>query len=293
MNATFPNTADPSAGAMQPTQPPTAPPDAPGFVNPYGRWHGAFVPLWLLERGEIPTGAKMTYAVLCYHAGRQGRCFPGQRVLARELAISERQVRANLTTLVAHGMISVVQRGLRRSNVYHFCVHPWQSLARQRRDQPEEVRQPAAVPEQTPRSALERNLSAGPVGTMDMEAESMEHVPACPSTGEGEGVRSLPSSDLVETIYAAYPCQVGKPAALRAIRGALRSHAADFLLERTQLFARTYRGDPRFIPHPANWFRDERFSDPPSTWTAHSHSRPGPAPLIVQSGTFGCGATQL
>lgn len=80
-------------------------------------------------------------------------------------------------------------------------------------------------------------------------------------------VSSTPRSDPAEEIYAAYPKKVAKPAALRAIQRALKKHPAAFLLERTRRYADLYRGDPRFIPNPANWFSDERFLDDESTWT--------------------------
>ena len=74
-------------------------------------------------------------------------------------------------------------------------------------------------------------------------------------------------SDAAEEIYAAYPTDVAKPAALRAIQRALKKHPAAFLLERTRRYDELYCDDPRFIPHPAKWFSDERFLDDESTWT--------------------------
>ncbi len=70
-----------------------------------------------------------------------------------------------------------------------------------------------------------------------------------------------------EEIYAAYPRKVAKPEALKAIEKAI-SRGTDFagLLARTKLYASLVDSDPRFIPHPATWFNQERFNDDPATW---------------------------
>jgi len=77
-----------------------------------------------------------------------------------------------------------------------------------------------------------------------------------------------------EQIYAAYPYKVGRPVALRAITKALRNHTFDFLLERTQEFAKIRNGDKSFIPNPSTWFNQERFNDDPSTWKRSSDNKP-------------------
>ena len=98
-----------------------------------------------------------------------------------------------------------------------------------------------------------------------------KETPPTPFQGEcvpASGKSSDPSlKDDAEAIYAAYPKQVARPAALRAIRKALRQHPADFLLERTRRYAKTYSGESRYIPNPATWFNQERFLDDPATWT--------------------------
>lgn len=96
-----------------------------------------------------------------------------------------------------------------------------------------------------------------------------------------------------EEIYEEYPRKVGKPVALRAIRRALATHTADFLLERTKLFAATYTGDPQFIPHPSTWFRQERFNDVPATWNKCSNHNGKPPPAIIRPEKFGCGVSKL
>jgi len=96
-----------------------------------------------------------------------------------------------------------------------------------------------------------------------------------------------------EEIYAAYPKKVGKPAALRAIQRALAKRPFDFLLERTHLFATTYEGEARFVPHPAKWFNEERFNDDTATWRRTSPSRPGNSTRIVEPGQFGSGVSKL
>lgn len=107
-------------------------------------------------------------------------------------------------------------------------------------------------------------------GNMDQVTRD-NNQPPYPQGGTRVDAVAQPSnqqiSDAAEEIYAAYPKKVAKPAALRAIRQALKQHAAALLLERIHRYADLYRGDPRFIPNPAKWFSDERFLDDESTWT--------------------------
>ena len=87
-------------------------------------------------------------------------------------------------------------------------------------------------------------------------------------------------------ICAAYPKQVAKVAALYAIRQAMRKHPPEFLLERTSLFATTYNGEPRFIPHPAKWFNEQRFNDDPATWRTDASAKGKHQPKIVSLDGF-------
>jgi hypothetical protein len=91
-----------------------------------------------------------------------------------------------------------------------------------------------------------------------------------------------------EMIYAAYPKQVGKTAAFGAIQKALKQYPAKFLLERTRLFAATYNGAPRFIPHPAKWFNEHRFDDDPATWRIEPLTNGKYQPKIIKQTGFTC-----
>lgn len=84
-----------------------------------------------------------------------------------------------------------------------------------------------------------------------------------------------------EEIYSFYPRKVGRPLAIRAILKALKGWEPDFLLGRTKVFATARKGeDPKFTPHPATWFNQERFRDDPSTWgngKGEAHAEGDPA----------------
>jgi hypothetical protein len=87
--------------------------------------------------------------------------------------------------------------------------------------------------------------------------------------GEGEGeadkkqhtaLRACDSEVL--TIYAAYPRKVAKPAALRAIKAALKKVDYKTLLKAVSCHATACIGkDSQYIPHPATWFNQERWND--------------------------------
>ena len=81
-------------------------------------------------------------------------------------------------------------------------------------------------------------------------------------------------------MYTAYPKRAGKPAALAAIRNAIKQHGCDLILKATQQFAAATAGtDSQFIPYPAKWFSEERFLDDPATWKA----RRGPETSMRQN----------
>lgn len=72
--------------------------------------------------------------------------------------------------------------------------------------------------------------------------------------------------DPAEAIYKAYPRRVGKPAALKAIRAALKRMTVDELRKRVDAFAKEKAGtDIRYIPYPAKWFATYLDDEPPTT----------------------------
>lgn len=100
----------------------------PQHINPYKQFYGVWLPLWLLERQEISSGAKLVYACLARHAGEDGKCFPGHNYLLKEMGLRE----SNRKTLIRYieelvecELLEKNRRGLNRSNEYFFLFHKW------------------------------------------------------------------------------------------------------------------------------------------------------------------------
>ena len=81
----------------------------------------------------------------------------------------------------------------------------------------------------------------------------------------------------IEEVYRAYPRHIGKAAALKAIRLAVKrmeerdsgEDAVAFLLERTKLFAASPAGKRgRYTAYPATWFNRESYLDDEQEWGA-------------------------
>jgi hypothetical protein len=81
------------------------------------------------------------------------------------------------------------------------------------------------------------------------------------------------SEKFQEAIYQEYPHKVGKPAAMKAIEGALHRVKFKELLERTKAYAKSVRETGyEYIPYPQKWFNQERYNDDPSTWVRKNGS---------------------
>ena len=85
------------------------------------------------------------------------------------------------------------------------------------------------------------------------------------------------SAARIEEIYQAYPRHIGKAAALKAIRAAVKrmeerdssEDAIAFLLERTRLFATSPAGKRgQYTAYPATWFNRESYLDDEQEWGA-------------------------
>jgi hypothetical protein len=163
--------------------------------NPYKKFHGCFVPNWLLRRAEIGHGAKLTYARLCQYAGRDGRCYPSQRTLARELGVSDRSVRDYLGELETNGLVERERRGLSHTDRYHFLEHPWMDEQAGNPSTPErkdpaapERKDPASQERQDPaerrESGQETPREENPERTNEEVVRSPERAPSNDRNGE-------------------------------------------------------------------------------------------------------------
>jgi hypothetical protein len=126
---------------------------------------------------------------------------------------------------------------------------------------------PAVVPPMSQRSSSSSSSSSSEMST--------SLPPKSPKGDIGEDQHRI-DSGTIDAIYQQYPRHVGKAAALKAIRVALRgiasrlgapSDPAAWLTERVKRYADARAGqDPQFTPHPATWFNQGRFDDDPAEW---------------------------
>jgi hypothetical protein len=73
---------------------------------------------WIIFDNRISDGAKLTYLALRWCARGDGQCFPGQGFLSKARGKNERRVRDHIKQLEDVGLITVVQRGLNKTNEY-------------------------------------------------------------------------------------------------------------------------------------------------------------------------------
>ncbi len=93
-----------------------------------------------------------------------------------------------------------------------------------------------------------------------------------------------------EEIYKIYPKKVGKPSAIQAIKKAINKDGFKHILEKTQLYAKQYNGESRYIPHPSTFFNQERYNDDPSEWSQNVKTTPSPiTPHQISNDNFKTG----
>jgi hypothetical protein len=168
-----------------------SPAPRPGRINPWRMFVGSMIPNWLQCRREISQGAKLAYARLAQHAGKDCECFPKQETLAVELGVGERTANEYVRTLVKFRLIEMERPGLGRSNRYYFLDHPWiyegQPEAPSRSGQ---QRRKTSAPDPKNSSGLEPQESSAPVvkeNQLKGESEKREHT-------HSNGANGLPQS---------------------------------------------------------------------------------------------------
>ena len=93
--------------------------------NPYKVFQGVFAPYWVLEHRGISAGAKLCYIRLLGFGGRDARCYPSLETLGAGLGVSGRQARAYVKELERAGLITVDQRGLRKTCTCSCGLPSW------------------------------------------------------------------------------------------------------------------------------------------------------------------------
>jgi len=74
----------------------------------------------VLRDTRLSLGARLSYAVLLMYAWQEGATFAGQVKMAKDVGVSERQLRDYLRELQANGYIRIKRQGLNRPNLYYI-----------------------------------------------------------------------------------------------------------------------------------------------------------------------------
>lgn len=90
------------------------------FDNPDLRHGFTQIPNLVLYDPLLGANEKLCYVLLLSYAWQTGSCFPSQKLLAQDMACSERTVISTLAKLRKCKLISVERRGQGLANIYHI-----------------------------------------------------------------------------------------------------------------------------------------------------------------------------
>lgn len=96
-----------------------------------------------------------------------------------------------------------------------------------------------------------------------------------PSTDKPSN-KELSDDRKAEAIYEIYPKKVGKPAAIKAIKSALKDKPFEELLKLTSEYNKARQGsDHKYTPHPSTFYNQQRYNDDKGTWRHSEQSHHG------------------
>jgi hypothetical protein len=90
-------------------------------ADPIARHGFTQVPNFLFIESGLSMGAIVVYAKFLSYAWHNDYCFPGQQRLADDLGVSLRSVTTWINELESAGLLTVVQRGLGKTNLYQLA----------------------------------------------------------------------------------------------------------------------------------------------------------------------------
>lgn len=273
------------------------------------------MPADILARTDLHLTAKVVYCVIVDRMGRNGKCWPGVRRLAKDCAISAEGARRAIAQLAEKKLINIdaaEDRKRGQSNHYSLPESDNSVVASDGIESDNSVgeapTQLTPAPTQLPLSANSVDVTrvdqlnqtkepdpptpqgvahpAPPEANPDLFGEVSSEPPAKPKP------RAKPSTnghrwpaETVAAIYEAYPRHIGRAKALTAIEKALTFVAsrnglpdpAAWMLGRAQAFAASDAGHRGvFTPHPTTWFNQGRYDDDDTEWNRTADSvQPG------------------
>jgi hypothetical protein len=198
--------------------------------------HFALIPEWVLY-ADISPAAKVVYCVLHRYANSNGKCFPSRKSISSKAGIGLSTLDRAIDDLIALEAVKVKRRtsetGSPTSNEYTVIVN---------RPTPD-LNRPPIENEQTPLFKSDNQTKA-------ILNQSQEPI------------SSSSKDDGFDDFWTIYPRKVGKGAARKAWKTALKKAPKETILDGLATYQATRRGeDPSYTAHPATWLNAERWDD--------------------------------
>ena len=198
--------------------------------------HFAIIPEWVLY-ADISPAAVRVYCVLHRYANdNTGKCHPSRKSIGAKARIGLSTVDRSIDELVALGAVTVRHRtsesGDPTSNEYTVIMN-----------------RPLSTQNRPPIEFEQTGLFKSDNQTKASMNESQE-----PNT-------SSSADDGFNQFWENYPRKVGKGAARKAWKTALKKTDATTIQEAAALYRITCPKDTQYIAHPASWLNAERWAD--------------------------------
>lgn len=207
----------------------------------------AIIPEWIIVAPISPTAVR-TFALLQRYANNHNTCWPSRTTLASRMRCSTDTVDRALKELVKIDALTIQPRitiaGQPQTNLYTLHMGVAAQMPRGSRTNAEGV---AAQMRNKPKK----------------KNQSQEQIP---SSSEDDGF---------ETFWDTYPRKIGKGAARKAWKTALKKTDPTTIHTALTHYKQTCPQDPTYIPHPTTWLNAERWLDHPTT---HNNPEPDPEP---------------
>lgn len=198
----------------------------------------AIIPEWVLYADVSPAAVRVYGTLNRYANDNTGKCHPSRATIAKKCSINVKTVDRAIQELIALGAVTVEHRKVDgtdewASNEYTVIMSP----------PGVKITPPWGKSDATGRDKNGKRTKA---------SNNQSQEPDTSSSSVDDGF---------DLFWAHYPRKVGKGAARKAWKTALKKADVVLLQESALLYRLTCPKDPQYIAHPASWLNAERWAD--------------------------------